>query len=185
MIIPAGFYQANIVFVGAGVPTGAAITFGGENPGPLTAEQVADEISTSWDTSGMVGMYDQEVSTDRIQVKLGPNATGAFFDLQATYQGDMTGETGAPQVATLVSKQTQLGGRFFIPGLTESFVLIGGLIDGTELAAMQTIVDAFLTALVTNGVPMYLLHNDSTAPTEVDSLEVQSRVGTQRKRNRR
>jgi len=132
-----------------------------------------------------------------ILVKLGPNDSGAFGEFPALESGVASGAAGYAGAATLIRKNTNLGGRrntgrLFWPGLGENQILEGGAIDSAYKAAAQAACDQFLLNLTgaggpdTDPVPMVILHTGSSAqPPEVLTLAVQSRAATQRRRQRR
>jgi len=76
-------------------------------------------------------------------------------------------------------------GRYFIPfALEETDVSETGQIDGTTVSDWQTIQTAFLAALVAEDVPMVILHSGAGVPAAVTTLNVQSKIATQRRRLR-
>lgn len=103
----------------------------------------------------------------------------------------------SPNVSVVVNKHTNFAGRAFrgrvaVPAFTidESEIDEAGNIDSAVLSAMQGYWNSALSAMSTNGVPMYIIHGpDKTgvtpSPTIVDSVSVSGLVGTQRRRLRR
>lgn len=191
MIIPVGFSSLSIEFEGPGVPTGAAITFGVNQDVLLTTvAQIGQAFAVAWDNANVVSLYDQSVTVKNCHVKMGPNDVGPSGDRPCDFQGSRVSEVGYPGVSVLVTKSTALGGRknrgrFFLPGITEGDIAIGGALESSFLSACGIVFGNFFTELGDGGIPMVILHNDATAPTDVTALVVASQSATQRRRNRR
>lgn len=189
MIIPAGYAQALCVFTGNGVPNGAAITFGIDHGVEPSANDVADRISThvgAW----VCGLQSSEIALTEVQVKFGPNNTGLTGVWSGSVVGGDGAGAGAAAVALLVQKRSDFGGRknrgrFFIPGIREARIEPGGHVDPTFLTSAQTSMTSLKVDLNSDGLPMVILHNAAGTPTAVESLNVQSMVATQRRRQRR
>lgn len=190
MIIPSGHGQANLIFTGDNLPTGAQVTFGFLNSGALSATAAAEAIETAIGSSAIMSEFVDDERIATIHVKLGPNATGAFTDLSVELSGGVSTSGTSPNVAVLVKKSTTLGGRkgagrFFWPGCPEGAIGSDGTIDTAARLAMDSTFADLRADLDTNGVPMMLLHNDSTNPNLVSSLSVAAVGATQRRRLRR
>lgn len=191
MIIPVGFSSLSVEFVGPGVPTGAAITFGVNQDVLLTTvAQIGQAFAVAWDNANVKSLYDQSATVNNVHVKMGPNDVGPSGDRACDFQGTAVGEVGYPGVSALITKATALGGRknrgrFFLPGITEADVAIGGALESSFLSACDIVMTNFFTELGDGGIPMVILHNDATAPTDVTALLVNSQSATQRRRNRR
>ena len=189
MIIPVTFGQANLFFTGADAPRGAQTTFGFSNTTALSALDAAGVIA-GVAVSDILPQLHNAISLDSVKVKLGPNDTGDEALVSVGSPGLVTGDGYSPQVAALVVKQTPLGGRegrghMFIPGLYEGASTGGGTFASGALAAWQVSFNSFFDDLVTANVPMFLLHNSVTAPTEVQALEVAPLFASQRRRIRK
>ena len=164
-----------------------------------------DDFSVPGDTlDALVGTFTDEVMPlfenssrfDRMVFRYNDGTDVLLFDRSPNEPG--TGGsfgTVPPQVACLVKKGTNLGGRtqhgrIYLPSyaLPADSVTNGGIIDSDVLTPINTAMAAWLAALTTNGVDMYLLHalGDSSddTPTEVQELIAQSEVATQRRRLR-
>lgn len=107
--------------------------------------------------------------------------------------GALSNSTPPVNVAVLVKKITSSGGRrnrgrMFLPGVvSEGAVSESGIISSGAVAALQGACTSFLDLLVTNGTPMYVLHNDPPVgvdPAPVIVLQVDNVVATQRRRLR-
>lgn len=191
MNIPAGFAQASLFFTGDALPTGAAITLG-INPSGLVVTPLlaATAVSDAWDASDMIRCYTNDCTLSSILVKFGPNDTGPSAEISAAAVGTFGGDTGYPGAALLVTKQTSLGGRegkgrFYLPGLGEAAIELGGNISTGVLADMQEAVGFLVGEFSERDIPLVLLHNSGTSPTVVEACVAAVRPGTQRRRNRR
>lgn len=193
MIIPVDYAQVNYKLGGAALPELAETTLG------LNVELYAGSASDAAEDAALAFVDNilprlgNAVTFLEASVKFGPNSTGP----SGVKAGGATGGVGAgamaPQVSWLITKVTGFGGRqgrgrMYIPGLIDSIVADGGIIDGTQVTLMQTAMDNFHGDLVAFGlIPTLLRAPDSPigAPVPVTSFEVQNRVATQRRRNRR
>lgn len=191
MTIPAGYGQVTFLFTGGGVPTGAACVFGVNPDGVIsTAELLAAAAEDAWDRSDMASLYDQSVNMSSIHAKLGPDSTGAAADLSTNYPGARTGAVGYPGVALLVRKNSALGGRrgqgrFFLPGICEEDIEIGGQTTALFRSLVATNIQFLFETFAENLIPHVILHNNDDEPTLVTGLAPQAQVATQRRRNRR
>ena len=189
MIIPVGFVQVNLKFTGTGVPTGAEMTFGSSNESNQSLENIADSYADAWNTSGMDSWMSADVSLTSILVKKGPNATGASGEFPYAIPGSNS-SADPPQSAVLLRKVTEQGGRrgrgrSYMPGVPGNACVASGELTSAYIGFLQTSCDAFLSALETAVLDMYLLHADGTDPYKVIAYTVQARSATQRRRNRR
>lgn len=202
--LPAGYYHANLLFTGAAVPQGAAMTFGG-SAASGSAATIAAAINTAWNTH-LKSVFNTQCSLAGTRVKLGPTDTGPFAYVASGTAGTNVASGSAPSVAFLIRKNSALGGRqgtgrMFQPVAGENSVDHTGTVDSAFRTTLQTAYTAFFGALQSVSYPMYLLHNHGTrrslkngelsitvvnprAPTEVTSLSVDSIVATQRGRLR-
>lgn len=191
MIIPDTFGHVIVSFVGTGVPTGAAMTFGIANVADQTVNAALSDVVNSLTTSTLFTNMSSSVATKDVTLKLGPNEDGPMAVQPMSIGGSSAAAAVAPNTAFLLKKQTAQGGRkhrgrMFLPGVAETVVDQGGLVTPVEVTAISTDCAALLTALTANQVPMVLLHNDiGTPPTVVTSLFCDSKVATQRRRLRR
>lgn len=189
MLIPVGFAQINMRFTGIDTPRTAEMTFGVDHQAFVgTTAEIGDAVGVAWAAS-LDAEQSNDVVLSSILVKKGPNATGASAEVFPNTAGALTVSTAPPQVAILIKKVTGLGGRegrgrMYMPGYSETNINGDGSLGSTPLADLQTQADAFYTALQTGDLQMVLLHNSATVPTDVLSLQVDSRVATQRRRLR-
>jgi len=189
MIIPTGYGQVNFMFTGLGVPLGAECTLGFDNDLTQTAQACADGFATIW-VSNIMSHLSSNITFAGTLVKLGPNATGPSAVSPASQPGSDGSAMTPPANAFLGRKVTQLGGRkgrgrMFVPGLEDSDVDTGGFVGSGKLSALTTAFNDFLSDATSLDLFPVLLHGDSTTPTLIDELTVDSRCGTQRRRQRR
>ena len=190
MIIPEGYSQVTFFFSGSPVPLGAAIVFGVQNISDSSPATVATQVRGAWSTGGLRASWSNLCTMSHVLVKNGPNDTGPSADVATTLLGSHADAPGGAQVSMLIGKVSSLGGRrgrgrMYIPAIPESKIDPGGTLDATYASSAQTQATATLSAMLTNNVPMVLLHNDETIPTPVTSLAVSNIVATQRRRQRK
>lgn len=192
MDIPEGYSQVTLGFSGT-FPYPPAVTFGIDNPDVATPAALGILVRTAWESSGIEPLIPNTIQQDLITVKMGPSATGPSATITGAGLGGSTAAAATPQVAILVQKQTGFGGRsgkgrFYLPIVQEASVAADGTLLGGYITPLQTAMTSFLNNLESADIPMVVFHNPGaplSAPTPVDSLVVQSRVATQRRRNRR
>jgi len=192
VIIPVGYSQVNLKYEGTNLPTGGEVTFGVQNINNLAPGALANVVLTAYNTANMDSLFSSDATLTSILVKNGPNSTGPFGSVSAAVNGTDGADPNPPAVAMLVKKFTTQGGRTGIgrsywPNVSANKVLDSGLLDSTYQTTAQGVMDAFLTELDQNDVPMVLLHADvgSGVPLNVIGYVVQAQVATQRRRNRR
>jgi hypothetical protein len=190
MTIPVGYSLVRLDFSGSGVPTGAVMTWGMNNPGLVTPHAMADVVANSLDTRNVKLLYDNSVNLSNIHVKNGPDATGPFYDRATVLPGERVGEVGYPGAAVLIKKSSASGGRknqgrMYMPGICEGDIAIGGVIEASYLALCQATWNAIFGDLSGSGPGMVILHSGVEAPTVITGLNVEGQIATQRRRNRR
>lgn len=191
MIIPAGYAQVNIKMGGAALPLGAQVTFGVENPLGQVANSIASSVIAAFNSNNVPGFISTGVQFVSVLVKRGPNATGEQQDLPWGVPGERAGAVCPPNVAFLVRKQTQLGGRkgrgrMFFPGVIDTDVDGAGIVVPAVAAGLLDDLGNAFADLVNDSLSPMLLHGDgATQPTLITSLFVDPRVATQRRRLRR
>lgn len=190
MIIPVGFAQCNVVFSGAGVPTGAQVTFGVKNDAAHGAAELGSYVIQYWDESDIMVYLSNTVQIDGVLVKLGPNDTGPSDFYASVLVGGGASAANAPNAAFLIHKSTALGGRqsrgrMYIPGLQEADINTGGLLAGTTAADMGAACQLFLEKMAADSLPLALLHGNAVVPFPIDAMSCDAKVATQRRRLRR
>lgn len=209
MTLYEGYARVTHKFTGTGVPTGAAIVYAVKLESGLTPVQVANAAHDAWGDFP-IGWQSSTVTLSQTLVKFGPDETGADgTSTDAARVGAAGGASTAPNISTLVTKRTLLGGRrgkgrLYMPGLVEANVDQAGLLLGTYVTGLQTTMDSWLADLSTRTIPLYLEHEPTStwiivdgrprrfpslvpapAPTAVVSLAVSPTAATQRRRMRR
>lgn len=193
MLIPNGWAQANLIYTGAGLPTGAQVTFGlNVETYPGSPTDLANDIATEW-ANVMDAQWSSQVAVTGVKVKFGPTATGDSGEVLVNIPG--TGSTTAvpSNTSLLVTKVTGVGGRqgrgrMYLPGLVEASVDSAGVVTPANLAIIQGKLSTFRTAMNSAGAPLALLHGEDApivAPYLVTGLVANTRVATQRRRLRR
>lgn len=205
--IPAGFGQVTFTFNGSGVPTGAAVTLGFEVGGGVNAAIAATDFKTNWQTNMMPPLV-QNTGLASVLVKLGPNDTGPSAIVASTVAGSDLSAQAPANVAYLIHKTTNEGGRrgrgrMYLPGVDETEVDQGGNVSAGKVTALQAAINAFHTQAIADGCVPYLLHEPeqvwvlvngqpkrqsvgaAPAPTEIQTFPVATVVATQRRRQRR
>jgi len=194
MIIPSGYAQVNLIFSGSDVPTGAQMTFGVNNQGSdLTAGAIAAEVIAQAVAASLEDCWTGGVDLSAVLVKRGPNATGASHLEPAAINGAATGQSVGPNTAFLIHKTTNAGGRagrgrMYQPGCAESLVDSNGELNGTTASVLGAKWEAFRNGLELADLAPTLLHGEGSplaTPNPITALSMDSRVATQRRRNRR
>lgn len=193
MLIPDGYAQANFRYTGASTPLGAEVVMGFDIA--LANEEGVALADALFDAFGLViaNGFTTSTTITSCLLKYGPNATGPSYEATGSISGTGAGDAVSPNTAVLVSKSTAMGGRqgrgrMYLPGLAESEQGTGGTVSGATVTAIQgnfVDFDAALNALAV--VPVLLRSADSpiTVPQPITGWTVQSRVATQRRRNRK
>lgn len=193
MLIPTGFAQVNITYEVGTWPYRPQNVFGVKTTEFVgTTTEFAEAIYDIW-VAEMCAYMTTDVDILQARVKYGPNATGPTEDWNGAASGDETGPTTQPAECMLIRKNTSLGGRqgrgrFYLPGMRSTFLTPSGLWDSSLVTSQQTEVNQWLAAMIAADIPPVLLHGvgtSDTTPEDIVSLTVDSRVATQRRRNRR
>lgn len=188
MIIPPGYANVAHVFELSASTQTAVVTYGvqlqgtefGETRAALLHDMVDDHMLNATSTVWTLA---------RTLLKYGPSSTGPLFEFSLPTAGRNPGAASPPQVAALIRKRTSFGGRsqrgrMYWPGMIDDNVdSIGELLNGYVLG-FQSDINDWRTALAGNDLPMVLLHNASSDPTPVTSLNLDTTVATQRRRLR-
>jgi len=193
LLIPAGFCQVNLFWTGASVPTGAQCTFALDaQASAQTPTEIGNVVVDAYQTAGFSINLANNVNLVKVLVKEGPNATGPSAEV-ATGLNSSGGTAGTANTATLVSKNTALGGRqgrgrMFLPGVQEDQIDGAGVIAPAVVAALQSDVELMFSEIAVSDLFPVLLHDEAspiTTPTPITSFTVQSTAATQRRRMRR
>ena len=194
MIIPVLHAQANIRFTGIAIPTGAEITLGLNHElfnGDATAAAV--QVLQYWTSPSIRALISSSVSIESAKVKFGPNATGQEGFHSNPIAGTGTAQTAGPGIAYLARKNTGFGGRtgrgrLYIPGVTETAHLEGGMITAATVTSWNTSLETMRAGLISVGLVPTLLHaagSPVTLPRPIVSFTMDAKTATQRRRLRR
>jgi len=191
MYIPEGFAQVNFHFIGAGIQNEAQVTLGVDNTAAdATATALAATFVAQFNAHLRSQMC-QNVTLDRVSVKLGPPDIGPSAEAPAASVG--TGGNGHfnPNTSALVRKITSRGGRTgrgrsYWPFPGEDVIENGGILSAAYRATLQAALDDFRDVFDDAEQELVLLHTDpAIIPTGISAFVVDARVGTQRRRLRR
>lgn len=186
-IIPVGYAQVLGRISLTGDAQEMAITFGVE--GAVLSQANADDISAALATF-VKGSIGSNYTYQGAIVSGGGIGGGLVWETtEGTGVGLNSSSTLPSNCAYLYRKRTALGGRknrgrMFLPGVGEADVNSLGVISTGVVGALQALADDLLTDLDAAGYPMHILHNDSTPPTQVTALLLDSVIATQRRRLR-
>ena len=194
MAIPPGYAQANFIFTGAALPTGAECTLGFDiSGGSPTPTAMANSLATDWAAADIEMSYVNDVTLSSIMVKFGPDTVGPSAVVATNIPGTGVDDPCPPNVTLLIRKNTALGGRagrgrLYLPGVPEGSVSQAGVVDAATVTDTTTRFNNFLTACIADGNIPVLLHGLSgpiLVPTEITSFACQAIAATQRRRLRR
>lgn len=193
MLIPVGYAQVNVFMPVNAFPYVPQCTFGIKTNEFLgTPEEMAEATYDTW-AAEWDGFLTSNVTFEKVRLKFGPNSTGPAYEYGGSATGAVGGESVEPSIAALVTKSTAIGGRqgrgrFYLPGMPESYLDPGGTLTSTGILQGQSCADAWLAAMVALDLQPVLLHSvgtSDTTPEDITALTVQARYGSQRRRNRR
>lgn len=198
MTIPVGFAQVNFVMgSNAGGSWEAECTLGIDTSnssglGPAILEDVLD----AWQTN-VVPALSSDLQFRGGKIKFGPDATGSIYEEVRLAVGGVGTPALPPNVAALVRKTSDIGGRrgrgrMFVPGIPEGSVDSNGGLSTGYRTTLGNAMEAFRLALVALTLPAVLLHDGPSAgggaepaPTPIVTMTVTGAVATQRRRLKR
>jgi hypothetical protein len=188
-----GYADISVELRHALLPRPAFITFG-VNPSITDPVAVASKVDVAINAAGSLkSRFDNNVTIGPITARLGTDGAEDLAGVSAVTAAGGAGQTSVPpNVAVLVHKRTARGGRrgrgrLFLPWwIGTADVDERGAIASATFGFMQTCLNTFLAALVTNDVQMHLLHGAGQtpigAPDAVTSMTLDPTVATQRRR---
>jgi hypothetical protein len=187
-IIPVGFSKITYNLGGTGAPLGAQVTMGVNNAGFALPTAVATAARLAF-VNRILPDISNTIQLISVRAKNGPNDVGAFAEIPGAAGGGATAAAASPAVSILVRKHTASGGRkargrLFMPGIVETIVDPSGIITAANVTTFQTDWSNYLADMIAAGFTPCILHTD-TAPNDVNSMNVENVVATQRRRQRR
>lgn len=187
--IPVGYLQANYVFSGDTIDGEAHVTMGHALQVVAAPAAVAAQLEQIWQNEILV-QQSAAITLERVDVKFGPNASGPSGSAPGGSAGGIAGNVTPANLSALITKHTLLGGRkgrgrTYLPGVPEANTGANGDLLALYVTNLTTAFSDFLGAVAAVDLPVYLLHGDETAPTEVEAFVVEVRPATQRRRLRR
>lgn len=194
MLIPHGYGQVNFIFSGEACPTGAQVTFGvGLADADDDFETVSGFLIDAIDSVDFPAIIENDSQLDGFLLKLGPNEDGPSAFVGHSKPGDAGSDGTVPNVAALVSKITNVGGRqgrgrLYWPFVMATWVDDGGVLGGGPRTEITTQWNTFREQLEGNAMSIVLLHGESSPskpPYKVENFLTQGKVATQRRRLRR
>lgn len=190
MAIPAGFGQLSVVLTGGGIVDEAIWTMGFDNDAGDTPAEAAEAWWTNLEALDYRDYLSSSVTVTEVRCKLGPDATGPAGFFAVGLSGTVGGQSAPPNLAFLVHKNTLLGGRrgrgrAYLGGLAEAQLDEGGNTQSATASGLQTALSGAAAAMLLGSKPLALIHADGGTPTPLDSLTVDVRLATQRRRMRR
>lgn len=195
-ILPPGYRSIVMPMTRAGDPDPYAITWAYDGDG-ADYETPQDEVdgvqanfATLWGSS-----LPNDCTIGPAVMRVGQDGGEPIIAYASgTTTGTSTAEFTTQNVAFLIQKRSQFGGRrnrgrCYFPGVTEASVNEVGVITPTQLASWQSIANDWLTSYNDPEAgfgQMVILHSSApSTPTPVVSLTVSNMVATQRRRLRR
>lgn len=188
--IPDGYGQVTAAFSGANIVGEAVWTQGFQNTDDDDAQGIADNFKSALLATDYMDQISSTITLDEVRVKLGPNETGPSAVSLVGNSGTIGGQPVSPQVALLVRKTTPLGGRrgrgrLYIPGMPAAALDDSGNFDAASANGVASDLQDMWSAMALVGQPPVLLHSGALTPTPLTAFVGQTRVATQRRRNRR
>lgn len=183
----AAFSRISWGFSGTALPYGAVCSLGITTPEDpqdfvIDLEDLTDDTIRT--------MLTTTVSITSLDVKVGPEDTGATYSAIINQAGSQSAEAAPPNVCTLVKfgvsgVSSKFSGRMFLPGVNEGQVNAQGAYSNPQLDGLQGAVNDLISGLGGLGVQPHVISSKFSDPTPITSWIVDARVATQRRRLRR
>jgi hypothetical protein len=192
-VIPVDYGQSATKFVLIGTDTYGVCVLGHSfGVGVPNVVDGANAVHDSWQAMDVMAVLNSGWRLEEVVLTI-MTATGPVTgtDTRSPLTGANTGGGAAPNLAYLIRKTTDQGGRagrgrMYLPGVEETDVDAGGNFVGGILATAATVFGDMINDFSTNDVPLRLLHNNpALTPGVVTGLAFQTRAATQRRRLRR
>jgi hypothetical protein len=192
-VIPVDYGQSATKFVLIGTDTYGVVVLGHSfGVGVPNVVDGANAIHDSWQAMDIMAILNSGWRLEEVVLTI-MTGTGPVSgtDTRSPLTGANSGGGAAPNLAYLVRKTTDQGGRagrgrMYIPGLEETDVDAGGNLVGGIIATGNTVIGDMINDFSTNDVPLRLLHNNpALTPGVITGLSLQLKCATQRRRLRR
>lgn len=188
MAIPLGYGRLAWIMSGEGLPFGGVTTCGLDvRLVEDTFPGVMSSIGTAAQTT-FQAICTNDIRLDRVELKLGPDATGPTYVFESGVTGGGTGDSVPPNTSLLVTEVVggvsgRLNGRMFWPGFDRANINLNGTVD--NIGDYEDVFDDFAAILSTLSVYPVVLTSLPEGPRAVSRYNVSSRAATQRQRLRR
>lgn len=187
IFIPEGFTQVTFNYAGPTKSGRGAAVLGFVIPEELDLIDVAAQCWGAWDTHLDGSTHDSWALLNTTAIT---QENGVIYGPSIS-EGKRSGAMSPPNVTVLMKKITiQRGrayrGRTYWPGMTnDDDVGDDGTLTTSRQNSIRSDLNAFFDYLSAQGINHFLLHNDAGLPaTSVQSIEVEPKVATQRRRLR-
>jgi len=187
IVIPSGFLQVTLNY-GGPTPTGkGAVVLGFTVGAAIDEQQTVNRVQEEWGTQ-----IKGSTCTDwALESVVGLSETMSWEGEDPITAGTRGGDPMPPNVAVLMRKNTSARGRAnqgrsYWPGmLLDGDVDGAGNIGSSRRSSIFGDVNAFFLALEADGINQVILHNNGAiAPTSVETISIEGKVATQRRRLR-
>lgn len=187
--IPEGFGQGTWEFDIAGPGGPAMVVMGFEDSPGNNPDAIAATLGAAWTASGSL-REGQDTSCILREVRVLIRRGGDLLPGVAAVNtaGALSGDAAPPQVSFLFQKLTGIAGRnrrgrMYLPGSPDPEE--DGVYPGATVTLMDGRAEDFRQQLITDGIPIHILHVDSEdTPTPVIEFRGQAVCATQRRRVR-
>lgn len=189
-IIPNAFGEATFVYEGPGLRYPAANVLGFVDGAALSATGYAVNFEALWTTNVMPELT-ADIELVRVDVKLGPNATGPSGSAASGTPGGSAVAGSPSNLAYLVTKLTAAGGRrgkgrMYLPGVAEAQVGPDGDLSNAKQDDITAALELVRTASETANHPLVVLSSDGAfSPLAITEMRCEAIAATQRRRMRR
>lgn len=191
-VVPVGYGRAALLFRNIASSRSQAITFGfGDDP-TASPNAIATSIRGDWLANFIPAALSTQYLLYGVQVSINRGTGPLSGQNMAPSAGTGTQDVASPNVAILMTKDTEEGGRanrgrVYLPNGYTNEVSINsvGVLDSGFVTSTQTRWSGFIADLLADSLPMVILHPaDGPEPTAVAGGTVQALVATQRRRLR-
>jgi len=192
-VIPVDYGESATKFVLIGTTTYGVCVLGHSfGVGVPNVVDGANAIHDSWQAMDVMAVLSSAWRLEEVVLTI-MTATGPITgtDTRSPLTGANTGNGAAANLAYLIRKTTNQGGRagrgrMYLPGVEETDVDAAGNFSGGILTTAATVFGDMINDFSTNDVPLRLLHNNpALTPGVITGMAFQTQAATQRRRLRR